>query len=133
MSTIWTPSGEYQPKPEPTPEQKGPAQPPPRPEGAPGRPPTPEEAEAAMQTAQYMLQIPVIDQVAAHAMELFQLAALHLEREAVNGERPDLEEARLAIDAFAALIDGLGAAFGPNEARLRDALAQLRLAYVQVS
>jgi hypothetical protein len=134
MSTIWTPSGEYTPKPEPkpAPTAQEPAGEPPRMPPA-GREPTPEEAQAIIEHAQYMLSVPVLEHVITHAMEMFQLAALHLDREGLSGERPDLAEARLAIDAFAALVEGLGEQLGPNLAPLKDALAQLRLAFVQVS
>jgi hypothetical protein len=66
--------------------------------------------------------------VANHAIGLFQLAAIHLDREPAN-----LDDARLAIDALAALVDGLEGRLGEEEPALREALAQLRLAYVQVA
>jgi hypothetical protein len=46
---------------------------------------------------------------------------------------PRLADASLAIDAFAALVEGLGDRLGPHEEAMRDALSQLRLAYVAVS
>ena len=39
----------------------------------------------------------------------------------------------MAIDAFAALLDGLAGRLGPEEPALREALSQLRLAFVQIS
>ena len=66
-------------------------------------------------------------------MALFELAALHLERQSVTGEPPDLAEASLAIDAMAALVEGMGEKLGKYRSMLSDALAQLRLAYVQAS
>jgi hypothetical protein len=135
MSTIWTPGGEYVPKPSPTEEKTPPAPPPPGPggPGTGGRQPSPEEIEAAMAEARAVLATPVLDHLAAHAMGLFELAALHLERQAATGEAPDLAEATLAIDAMAALVEGLGERLGKYRASLADALAQLRLAYVQAS
>jgi hypothetical protein len=134
MSTIWTPGGEYVPKPPPAEEEPKPPPPPgPGQPGAGARQPTPEEIEAAMAEARAVLATPVIDQVAAHAMGLFELAALHLERQAATGEAPDLAEASLAIDAMAALVEGLGERLGKYRASLADALAQLRLAFVQAS
>jgi hypothetical protein len=65
--------------------------------------------------------------VANHAMGLFELAAIHL-----SLSPPRLGEASVAIDAMAALVDSLGDRLGPNASVLRDALAQIRLAYVQV-
>lgn len=66
--------------------------------------------------------------VANHAVGLFQLAAIHL-----NQDPPNLDEARLAIDAFAALVEGLGDRLGDEYQALIDALAQVRLAYVSLS
>jgi hypothetical protein len=71
------------------------------------------------------------DIVANHAVGLWQLAIVHL---APEGDTPPrLDEARIAIDAMASLVEGLGERLGAHEAPLRDALAQLRLVYVQVS
>ena len=74
---------------------------------------------------------PVIDLVANHAIGLWQLAVLHLTPD--EGTLPRLDEASLAIDAMAAIVDGLGSRLGENAEPLVGALAQLRLAYVQVS
>ena len=74
---------------------------------------------------------PVADLVANHAIGLWQLAVLHLTPE--EGAPLRLDEAGLAIDAMAALVDGLGDRLGENATPLRDALAQLRMAFVQVS
>ena len=132
MSTIWTPSGEYVPREEPP---KQPAAPPQGPPPGQGREPTPEEMQAALAEARRVLQTPVIEHIGGHAMALFELAALHLEREAAtNGEeKPDLAEASLAIDAMAALVEGLGDKLQPYRAQLQGALDQLRMAFVQLS
>ena len=45
---------------------------------------------------------------------------------------PRLAEASVAIDALAALVETLGDRLAPHDLALRDALAQLRLAYVQL-
>jgi len=138
MSTIWTPSGEYVPREEPPKQPEGqPSTPPPGggQERAPGREPTPEEVQAALAEARRVLQTPVIEHIGGHAMALFELAALHLEREAATGgeEKPDLAEASLAIDAMAALVEGLGDKLQPYRAQLESALNQLRMAYVELS
>ena len=131
MSTIWTPGGEYVPREEP------PAQPtaPPAPGPAEGREPTEQEIQAALAEARRVLHTPVIDHIGGHAMALFELAALHLEREAATGgeEKPDLAEAALAIDAMAALVEGLGEKLEPYRGQLDGALNQLRMACVQLS
>jgi len=134
MSTIWTPSGEYVPREEPP---KQPMPPPPPAGGAPGegREPSPEEIQAALEHARGVLRTPVIEHIGGHAMALFELAALHLEREAATGgeEKPDLAEASLAIDAMAALVEGLGDKLHPYRGQLENALNQLRMAFVQLS
>ena len=66
--------------------------------------------------------------VANHVVGLFQLAAIHL-----NRRPPNLEDGRLAIDAMAALVEGLSGRLGDDEQALRDALTQVRLAFVSLS
>lgn len=146
MSSIWTPSGEH-----PT-DPSGDRTP-----GSPAGPHsgggvvddiagyddeelTPEqiaEVEAEMFRARAELaSVPVADIVANHAVGLWQLAVLHLTPDpGPDGVPPPprLDEAGLAIDAFAALVEGLGARLSPNDEALLDALTQLRLAFVQVS
>jgi hypothetical protein len=75
-----------------------------------------------------LAEVPAAQVVANHAMGLFELAAIHL-----GLADPALDEARLAIDAMAALVDGLGDRLGGSAPVLRDALAQIRMAYVQLS
>jgi len=122
MSSLWTPGGER-------PVGREPA--PPEPEPPEGEELTAEEqAQLAEQMAavqQELLGTPVSVVVANHAVGLFQLAALHL-----NQRPPDLEEGRLAVDAMGALIDGLSGRLGEEEASLKEALAQLRMAFVQL-
>jgi hypothetical protein len=74
---------------------------------------------------------PVADLVANHAIGLWQLAVLHLTPE--EGDPVRLDEASLAIDAMAALVEGLGDRLGESAQPLREALAQLRMAFVQMS
>ena len=65
--------------------------------------------------------------VANHCFGLFELAALHL-----SLNPPKLPQAQLAIDALGAVVEGLAGRLGDEEQQLRDGLAQLRLAYVQI-
>ena len=141
MSSIWTPSGEHPTDPDSGRDLTGSM--PERQAGqGPGdeEPLSPEqiaEVEAEMMRARAELgSVPVADIVANHAVGLWQLAVLHLTPDPLpdgTPVAPRLDEAGLAIDAFAALVDGLGARLAPNDEALRDALAQLRLAFVQVS
>jgi hypothetical protein len=134
VSTLWTPSGEYDPT-ERTDEPGATERAPQAASGA-EREPTPEELEEMLRARAELASVPVTDIIANHAVGLWQLALLHL----VPDPGPDgtptpprLQDAALAIDALAALVDGLGARLAPNDEALREALAQLRLAYVQVS
>jgi hypothetical protein len=65
--------------------------------------------------------------VVNHAMGLYELAAIHL-----SASPPRLTDAALAIDAVACLIEGLGTRLGEDHGTLSDALANLRLAFVQI-
>jgi hypothetical protein len=103
----------------------------PGPEPRDGEPTEEQRAAAEAELARIQEELaatPVAEIIANHAIGLWQLAVLHLTR-----EDRDPEAAGLAIDGLAALVDGLGARLGPNEGPLRDALAQVRLAYVQVT
>src|SRR4051812_22596570 len=95
---------------------------------------SPEEREQALAMAQEMDQVrrelasvPAAVVVANHAMGLYELAAIHL-----STDPPNFPEAQLAIDGVSALVEGLQGRLGENEPTLRDALGQLRLAYVQL-
>jgi hypothetical protein len=125
MSSIWTPDGERPVRPA--------GEPAPAPAGAdagfePAAELTPEEYEAQMAALQEQLaRTPASDVVANHCFGLFELAALHL-----SLRPPQLAEASLAIDAMAALVEGLTGRLGDHEAQLKEGLAQLRLAFVQI-
>ena len=72
-----------------------------------------------------LASVPVTDIVANHAVGLWQLAVLHLMPDPdPDGlpAAPRLDEARLAIDALGALVDGLGDRLAPHDETLRDAL-----------
>jgi hypothetical protein len=125
--SLWTPGGEH---PVDRPDPGEPAAP------AAEAPPslTPEEqadleamqAQMAQVQAQ-LLSVPAAVVVVNHAMGLYELAALHLVQ-----QEPDLAEASVAIDALGALVDGMEGRLGPDEATIRDVLAQLRTAYLEV-
>jgi hypothetical protein len=71
---------------------------------------------------------PVETVVANHCYGLFELAALHL-----SLDPPGLDDARLAIDALGCLVEGLAARLGEHGPSLEEGLAQIRLAFVQIS
>ena len=72
-------------------------------------------------------QTPAEVVVANHAMGLYELAALHL-----TGQPPNFSEATVAIDALGVLLDGMKGRLGEPEATLREGLAQIRMAFVQL-
>lgn len=117
MSTIWTPGGER-------PVGGGPGE-----AAAPDDEPMSEaELEAKMaELREQLAQAPAALVIANHCFGMFELAALHL-----SLQPPKLEEAQLAIDALGAVIEGLAGRLGDEEQQLRDGLAQLRLAFVQI-
>ena len=88
----------------------------------------PEELAAALaESRERLAGIPASVVVANHAMGLYELATIHL-----TAEPPRLEEAALAIDAVACLVDGLGPRIGDAHETLATALATIRMAYVQL-
>ncbi|MCU1489748.1 MAG: hypothetical protein JWM85_1153 [Acidimicrobiaceae bacterium] len=141
MSSLWTPGGERH---VPAGQGSAPAG------GSPGAPrpggsapqesagpgdeqltPTPEQQAALEELAEMeaeLLSVPVEDVVANHCYGLFQLAALHLAQ-----QPPHIEEARLPIDALGLLVNGLDDRLGASAEPLREGLAQIRLAFVQLS
>jgi hypothetical protein len=84
-------------------------------------------AEEMAQVRAQLLQVPAATVVANHVMGLYELAAIHL-----SNQPPNLAEGRVAIDAMAAVVERLEGRLGENEPVLRDALAQLQLAFVQL-
>jgi hypothetical protein len=123
VSSLWTPSGEHRPEgPETDPDQSAAA-----------TEPVDEDAvrEELRRVRAELAGTPVADLVANHAIGLWQLAVLHLTPD--EGQEVQLDEAGLAIDAMAALVEQLGDRLGASAEPLREALAQLRIAFVQIS
>src|SRR5579862_7801760 len=109
MSTLWTPGGERPIRRDPqgpgaasgTPSPGGPVSDDSRP---------PSQAEMAQKMAELrdqLAQTPAEVVIANHAYGLFELAALHL-----SLEQPQLDQARLAIDALSYLVEGMGDRLG---------------------
>jgi hypothetical protein len=125
MSSLWTPGGEVpidrQPS-SPT-EQASPAE-----EATTGREAPPAGQSDEDELRRQLLEAPVAAVVAQHAVAFYELAALHL-----SEPEPRLTEARLAIDALTALLDGLAGRLGDTETALTEALPRLKLAFVEAS
>jgi hypothetical protein len=89
------------------------------------------EEEVAEQMAELrdrLARTPAEVVVANHAYGLFELAALHL-----SLDPPQLGQARLAIDALASLVEGVGPRLGQPGHDLADGLSNLRMAFVRVA
>ena len=135
VSTIWTPSGEHEPESTPSSAPGDPFGEPGDPFGEPGEP-GPEEIAAIRQARAELASVPVADIVANHAVGLWELAILHLSPDPMpdgSPTRPRLAEAALAIDALASMVDTLGDRLAPHDEMLRDAVTQLRMAFVQLT
>jgi hypothetical protein len=139
VGTLWTPSGEHEPGPH---DADGSHDGGDAPGGAAaGAAPslTPEELEALRQVRAQIRATPAAAVVANHAVQLFELALVYLgigappEPEGASAPGPDLAQAGVAIDAMAALVDGLGARLDEHEATLREALAQIQVLYAQIA
>lgn len=89
------------------------------------------EAEAlAAEMAEVRRQVaatPAAVIVANHVMGFYELAAIHLQQ-----SPPNFAEAATGIDAMAAVLDRLEGRLGENEPVLRDARAQLQMAFVEL-
>ena len=122
MSTLWTPGGEHPVDPENEPTSSDFSE------------LSPEEQEQAEALAAEMAAVreqlaaaPAEIVVANHLMGLYELAAIHLSQ-----QPPKLDQASIAIDAMSAVIDSLEGRLGEAEGTLKDALHQIRLAYVRI-
>ncbi|MCC6435727.1 MAG: hypothetical protein IT196_11900 [Acidimicrobiales bacterium] len=84
-------------------------------------------AEEVGRIREQLAQAPAELIVANHVMGLYEFAAVHLNREA-----PNIEAARLAIDALGGLLDACKGRLGPDEATLVQARTSLQLVFVQI-
>ena len=120
MSGLWTPGGD---EPAPPPGEEEPSE---------------EELAALRELHARLAATPVADVIANHAIGIWQLALVHLGVVTPPDEQgrrpaPNLAAAGLAIDALAALVDGLGERLGEGEPMLRDALGQAQMLFVEVA
>ncbi len=119
--SLWTPSGEH-------PVDRD--DPPGGPAGAagPGAGEPPVGDQPTMEELRRQLaEAPPEVIVANHCYGLFELAAVYLSQ-----SPPLFDEARLAIDALGYVVDGLGQRLGDAFPALKDGMAQLQLAFVQL-
>jgi hypothetical protein len=86
------------------------------------------DAQEALEDARRRIaEAPAQVVVVNHLMGLYELAAIHL-----SAVPPKLDDASLAIDALAALVDKLGDRLGDDIETMRDALANIQMVYVQM-
>ncbi len=76
---------------------------------------------------QQLAEAPATEIVANHCFGFFELAALHL-----SLQPPQLSEASVAIDALNAVVEGLAGRLGEHESQLKEGLASLKIAFVQI-
>ncbi|MEM7326328.1 MAG: hypothetical protein AAF531_24800 [Actinomycetota bacterium] len=131
--SLWTPDGERSVPPADQPETGPAAQPGTGQTGQPEEQLTPEQEEQARAMAHELaeararlLETEVSAVIMNHAFGIYELAAIHL-----TADEPKMSEAQLAIDALAALVEGLSGRLGEQEQTISDALHQLKIAFVQ--
>lgn len=140
--SLWTPSGEH--RVEPTTKDAPTTSPSSAPAagaalGGPGEPSledlSPEQrAQVEEMTRQMeeararMLRMPAGAVVGQQALQFYELAAIYLSEQPAR-----LADARMAIDALAAVVERLGTHLGEAEQPLRQALNQLQMAFVEAS
>ena len=126
MSSLWTPGGEHPvdrsedaptPSTEPLVEDLDPEE----------REQVEAMAKEMAAVREQLASVPAAVVVANHLMGLYELGTIHLSQ-----QPPNLTEASVAIDALGAVVDRLPGRLGEAESTMRDALHQIRLAYVAI-
>ncbi len=125
MSTLWTPEGEYRPKVESNASEANASA---SNEDVAGDLLAEDQRREAEELAREIRDSDPATIVANHCYGLFELAAIHL-----SAQPPQLAHAALAIDALTGVVDKVGDRLGIYATELSDGLAQLRLAFIQLS
>jgi hypothetical protein len=122
--SLWTPSGEHR-----VPDDQPAAPGDPMHGVGAANPTEPAEAsdEELDELRRQLADAPPEVVISNHCYGLFELAAVYLSQ-----VPPLLDSAQLTVDALGLLVDGLGARLGTQAGSLQQALAQIRLAYVQL-
>ncbi|MEI8336000.1 MAG: hypothetical protein WCG37_03940 [Actinomycetes bacterium] len=130
--SIWTPAGEHTPEPESdSPTQNGLES-----SAAPGgfdeEPMTEAEMAEMREMLAEVVATPVVAFLAQHAAQIHELALVHLSTASERGHVA-ISQAELAIDALGGIVEALGDRLGAASVPLREALAQVRVAFVQIA
>lgn len=85
------------------------------------------ELAEMMRVRREVAATPAPEMLANHLMRLFDLATIYLE-----GDPPSFSDASTVIEAFRAVLEGLGDRLGDAHQPLTEALGQLQMLFVQV-
>lgn len=85
------------------------------------------ELAEMMRVRREVAATPAAEMLTNHMMRLFDLATIYLE-----ADPPAFGDASSVIEAFRAMLEGLGERLGDSEATMREALGQLQMLFVQV-
>lgn len=122
--SIWTPSGEHEISQEQPGETDNPNLPPDQ--------LSPEEHEVLTkefeETRKRIAESPPEQIIATHVIGLRELAFIHLSK-----ETPDLEGARLAINALAGIVNEVGDELGEYTEPIKGILNEIQMAYVKIN
>lgn len=80
------------------------------------------------QTKKQIAEAPVEQIISTHVIGLYELAVIHLQQEV-----PNLEAAKIAIDAMAGLLDGVEGQIGEPEEPMKKLLSDLQMAFVKLN
>ncbi len=125
--SIWTPSGEYELSATDSEESSE------EPESADSPPElTPEEQSALAsefeEAKQRISETPVDQIITTHIIGLYELAVIHLQK-----DPPDLESAKIAVNAMSGIVEGVAEDLQEYEEAMRNALTEIQMAFVKAS
>lgn len=85
------------------------------------------ELEEMMQVRRQIASTPASEMIATHMIRFLDLATIYLE-----SDPPAFAESATAIEAYRAVLEGLGDRLGEHEPMLGEALGQVQRMFVQV-
>ena len=130
--SIWTPAGEHTPEPESDSLTQNGLESSAAPGGFDEEPMTEGEMAEMREMLAEVVATPVVAFLAQHAAQIHELALVHLSTASERGHVA-ISQAELAIDALGGIVEALGDRLGAASVPLREALAQVRVAFVQIA